>query len=146
MPILLPLLLLLAFVTTRPIAAQTAADSAAIRTAALDYVHGWYDGDAERMRRSLHPSLVKRIPEANALGQMGADELVSMTASGGGRNTPAERRVANVEVKDIFGDIAMVRAEMSGWVDYMQLARVGDRWQIVNVLWQLKERANAQRR
>ena len=31
--------------------AQSAADSTAIRAAALDYAEGWYDGDAERMKR-----------------------------------------------------------------------------------------------
>ncbi|HEX5963923.1 MAG TPA: nuclear transport factor 2 family protein, partial [Gemmatimonadales bacterium] len=41
--------------------AQTAADSSAIRATALDYVEGWYDGNAERMSRAVHPELVKRI-------------------------------------------------------------------------------------
>ena len=26
-----------------------------ITAAALDYVEGWFDGDADRMRRALHP-------------------------------------------------------------------------------------------
>ncbi len=30
--------------------AQAAADSAAIRATALDYIEGWYTGDAERQR------------------------------------------------------------------------------------------------
>ena len=38
--------------------AQTAADSSAIRATALDYVEGWYEGNAERMSRALHPELV----------------------------------------------------------------------------------------
>ncbi len=37
--------------------AQTSADSAAIRQAALDYIEGWYEGNAERMERALHPDL-----------------------------------------------------------------------------------------
>jgi len=31
-----------------PLSAQTAADSSAIRAAALDYIEGWYEGDAGR--------------------------------------------------------------------------------------------------
>ena len=31
-----------------------------ITAAALDYVEGWFDGDADRMRRALHPDLAKR--------------------------------------------------------------------------------------
>lgn len=34
--------------------AQTDADGEAIRVAALDYIDGWYAGDADRMRRALH--------------------------------------------------------------------------------------------
>ena len=28
--------------------------------------------------------------------------------------------------------------QMAGWVDYMHLANMGDRWVIVNVLWEPK--------
>ena len=36
------------------------ADAAAIRQTALDYIEGWYEGNAERMERALHPELAKR--------------------------------------------------------------------------------------
>jgi hypothetical protein len=36
------------------------ADEDAIRAVVLDYVEGWFDGDAARMERALHPELVKR--------------------------------------------------------------------------------------
>jgi hypothetical protein len=45
--------------------AQSAADSAAIRQPALDYIEGWYEADAERMERALHPDLAKRIVRTN---------------------------------------------------------------------------------
>lgn len=125
--------------------APTAADSAAIRAAALDYVEGWYAGDAERMARAVHPRLAKRIVESDAagasrLGDMTADELVGGTREGGGRATPAERRQKDVVILDIFGNAASVRATMSGWVDYMHLAKWNGQWKIVNVLWALKPR------
>jgi hypothetical protein len=31
-----------------------------------------------------------------------------------------------------------VKLEMAGWIDYMHLAKTGDRWLIVNVLWEPK--------
>lgn len=34
---------------------------------------------------------------------------------------------------------ASVRVEMSGWIDYMHLAKFGDDWKIVNVLWERKK-------
>ncbi|HEX2204923.1 MAG TPA: nuclear transport factor 2 family protein [Longimicrobium sp.] len=126
--------------------AATAADSAAIRAAALDYVEGWYAGDGERMRRALHPGLAKRIVMADSTGtprlqQMTADELVAATGRGGGRRTPAERQEKEVRILDVFGNTASVRATMSGWIDYMHLAKWEGRWVIVNVLWELKPRA-----
>jgi Putative lumazine-binding len=135
----------LAIASAVPARAQTAADSAAIRATALDYVDGWYSGDGERMRRALHPGLAKRISMRRddgtwELDSMTADELVAGTARGGGSRTPEAQRQRDVVILDIFGNTASVRATMSGWVDYMHMARVGGRWQIVNVLWELKPR------
>jgi hypothetical protein len=41
--------------------AQSAADSAANRATALDYIQGWYTGDGDRMASALHPRLAKRM-------------------------------------------------------------------------------------
>ncbi|HEX2077516.1 MAG TPA: nuclear transport factor 2 family protein, partial [Longimicrobium sp.] len=73
--------------------AQTPADSAAIRQAALDYAEGWYAADAARMERALHPELAKRRVATDErgrsrIGQMSAMSLVQGTAEGGGRDTP----------------------------------------------------------
>jgi len=35
-------------------------DEDAVRAAVLDYIEGWFDGNAERMERALHPELMKR--------------------------------------------------------------------------------------
>lgn len=137
--------LLLCALPAAPARAQTAADSAAIRATALDYVEGWYAGDAERMRRAVHPDLAKRISRRDpagawTLGQMTAGELVAATGNGGGNRTPEAQRQRDVVILDIFGNAASVRATMSGWIDYMHMAKVDGRWQIVNVLWELKPR------
>ena len=44
-------------------AAKSPADpeEAAIRATALDYIDGYYSGDAARMQRAVHPELAKRI-------------------------------------------------------------------------------------
>jgi len=127
-----------------PLAGQTSADSAAIREAALNYVEGWYEGSAERMTRALHPDLAKRIVRSNQgasqLGQMTAAELIEGTRRGGGTRTPKEQQQKDVVILDIFGNSASVKATMSGWVDYMHLARWNGEWRIVNVLWELKPR------
>jgi hypothetical protein len=123
--------------------AQSSADSAAIRTTALDYIEGWYEGNSERMERALHPELAKRIVNSkpngrNSLGQQGALTLINSTKSGGGKNTPAAQQRKDVTILDIFGNTASVRVDASGWVDYMHVAKWNGRWVIVNVLWELR--------
>lgn len=128
-------------VIAAPAAAQTAADSAAIRATALDYIEGWYEGNAERMERSLHPDLAKRIVSTNergrsTLGQMSAMTLVQSTRGGGGRDTLPARQRKDVRILDIFGNTASVRVDAATWIDYMHIARWNGRWVIVNVLWE----------
>src|ERR1044071_3857028 len=71
--------------------AQNGADTAAIKQAALDYIEGWYEGNAERMERSLHPELAKRMVQTDAksgvsrLNQMSAMSLAQGTRAGGGK-------------------------------------------------------------
>ena len=128
---------------------QSFADSAAIRATALDYVEGWYEGNAERMARALHPELVKRIVVRDtATGRtmvqgMGASVLVNSTRHGYGKETAKERQQKDVTVLDIFGNAASAKAVMADWVDYMQLARVDGRWVIVNVLWERKPKSGS---
>src|SRR5688572_6478371 len=61
-------LLALTVLSAAPAAAQSAADSAAVRAAALDYIEGWYEGNADRMARAVHPELAKRIVQTNPQG------------------------------------------------------------------------------
>jgi hypothetical protein len=123
---------------------QSAADSAAIRSTALDYVEGWYEGNPQRMARALHPELVKRIvvndtaTKQSVLQNMGATALINGTRHGYGKSTPKERQEKAVTILDIFGNASSAKAVMADWIDYMQLAKVNGRWVIVNVLWEKK--------
>ena len=135
----------LAFAAVLPtsIAAQTPADSAAIRATALDYIEGWYRADAARMEHALHPHLAKRFVESFADGgvrltETTALELVQQVRAGGGSGTPAKERRADVDILDVFQDVASVRVDAHGWIDYMHLAKFGDEWRIVNVLWEIR--------
>lgn len=130
--------------------AQTAADSAAIKKAALDYVEGWYEGNTERMERALHPELAKRIVRTDPnsgrsrLEQMSAMTLVQGVKRGGGKDTPVEQQQKDVFILDIFQNTASAKAIMSGWIDYMHLAKWNGEWKIVNVLWELKPQKKSQ--
>lgn len=136
-------LMLLLVAAVPPLSAQSAADSAAIRETAMDYMMGWYTGDTVRMGRALHPDLAKRIVQAGQdgvqrLNNMGKPQLVEGTRRGFGKETPADQRTADARILDIFGNTASVRATMTNWIDYMHMAKWNGRWVIVNVLWEMK--------
>ena len=138
----LAMLLTVGLATPDVARAQTAADSAAIRATALDYIEGFYTGDAARMERALHTDLKKRIVqrkpgEAETLQEMTADELIQMAAGGGGKQMPDEQKRSDVTILDIYGGMASVKIVAGVWVDYMHIAKVDGDWKIVNVLWEM---------
>ncbi len=120
------------------------ADKATIKQTALDYIEGWYEGDAERMERALHPDLAKRIVRIspdnkfNRLDQMSALGLVQGVKRGGGKLTPKEKQLKDVTILDVFENAASVKIVASDWIDYLHIAKFNGRWVIVNVLWELK--------
>lgn len=122
--------------------AETPEDREAIRQTALDYIEGYYEGDAARMERALHPELAKRIvmtrEGTSQLQDMTASQLVEGTRAGYGRNTPKERQKKDVKILDVFENAACVRIDAADWVDYLHVAKWNGRWVIVNVLWELR--------
>lgn len=122
---------------------QTPADSAGVRAAALDYIEGWYEADPARMERALHPRLAKRFleraPDGSVrLTETSALELVQQVRAGGGSAVAESGRRTDVRILDLFQDVASVRVDAHGWIDYMHLARAGSEWRIVNVLWEIR--------
>ncbi len=130
--------------------AQSAADSLAVRATALDYIEGWYEGNAERMGRALHPDLAKRIvmprPDGAIVQHMTAEQLTQITGAGGGRMTPPDRQRKDVTILDIYGNAASVKVIAADWIDYLHIGKVDDRWVIINVLWEYTEEAKARSR
>ena len=124
------------------VSAQSAADSAGIRATALDYIEGWYTGNAARMERAVHPDLAKRIVgldtryNKSVLSHQSAMTLVQKTRAGGGKDTPVAEQRKDVRILDIFGNTASVRIDASTWVDYLHVVKWNGQWVIINVLWE----------
>ena len=122
-------------------AAQAKEDSVAIRTAAEDYVMGWYDGDAARIERSVHPELAKRSVSSppngrSRLSEMSAMALVQATRRRASSPQPADRRLLEITILDIQSTgIASAKAVSWDFVDLIHLAKSDGRWVIVNDLW-----------
>ncbi len=119
-------------------------EEAAIKATALDYLEGWYTGDAQRMERALHPDLAKRIVRVDPDGtwdrvdSMSALTLIQYTRKGYGMKVPVEERQADVTVLDVYGNAAVAKAVARDWVDYLHIGKVNGEWKIINVLWEMK--------
>jgi hypothetical protein len=116
-------------------------EEASVVATALDYFEGWFDGNTERMQRALHPGLAKR-----SLGQVDRDSLelrtvtteqmLAWTAEGEGRSDdPGGDRRIDVEVVDLYGNIASVVVRTRVYREYLHLVRTDEGWKIINALW-----------
>lgn len=140
---LLMLSFIVLFASVVHVQAQAKSDAELIRQTALDYIEGWYEGDAVRMERAVHPDLAKRIVRVDpkgrySLGQMSAMSLVQLSREGDGKSIPKEKQQKEVTVLDIYGNAASAKIIASDWIDYLHLAKWKGRWVIVNVLWENK--------
>jgi Putative lumazine-binding len=114
-----------------------AADLGAVARVATEYFQSWFAGDGERMRACLHPVLAKRTPEEPGTASLTLHEdpterLIADTASGEGTGFEP---VQEVTVLNVFRDIATVMVRSAPFVEYLHLARFGERWLIVNALY-----------
>jgi hypothetical protein len=113
----------------------------AIRTTVMDYVEGWYDGDVERMNRSLHPRLAKRAlkfwgeSSEPTFVDLTKVDMMRYTMAGGGSDVPRDKLYYKVIILDVYEETATVRAESSAYIDYLHLVKENDQWLIVNVLY-----------
>jgi putative lumazine-binding protein len=137
-------------------------DRAAIVRTVLDYFEGWFDGDAVRMERALHPDLAKRSlggdqrwwaehgragRDPEPLDSDTAQSMIEATARGVGRTrarTEADRRI-DIEVEDVYDTMASVTVRGRIYHEYLQLARTRVGWKIVNALWQRTSESSERR-
>ena len=115
-------------------------DAEAIRACLLDYFEGWFDGDATRMDRALHPVLAKHgfrvdktrseVPDVTT-----KDEMAELTRQAVGRQRDLSDRAINIDVLAISGDIASAIVHSAVYVELALLARTRDGWRITGTLW-----------
>ena len=120
-------------------------DVESITNTCLDYLEGWYGGDAGRVERALHPDLAKRgyhiVPATGRVNlvHVGAANMVEYTRAGLGKQNSVGDLELRVIILDIRKNTASAVGESIKYIDHIQLARIEDGWRIVNVLWEPKE-------
>jgi len=120
-----------------------AGDEDAVRSVVMDYVEGWFEGDAGRMERALHPELVKRCrgiegDDPNALETLSARVMIDATADGEGRREDAADRRIEIRIDHLSGGVASVQCFCHRYVDLLHLIEMPDGWKIVNAAWRLR--------
>ncbi len=115
-------------------------DEDEIRGVVLDYVEGWFDADAGRMERALHPDLVKRCrgiegDDPDALETLTAREMIEATEEGIGRAEDAADRAIVIEITNLSDAVASATCLSHRYVDLLHLIQMPEGWRIVNAAW-----------
>jgi phosphohistidine phosphatase SixA len=132
--------------TTMPVngpLAPSAADSAAVRRAVLDYVEGFYEGDSTRFVRSVRPDVFKygfwrpRDSTTYQGEQMKFAEfhVYANRVKASGRKAPPTTR-KDVTLFDVQDRTASAKLTAYWGTDYLLLGKFGDTWMVSSVLWQ----------
>ena len=137
-------ILIFAFVLVYPSAAYAQSDTEkeGVRQAVLDYVEGVYDVAPERIERSVHPDLFKRGfirkrgENTYSFAPMTFAELVNLARTYNKDGRIPKTAPKEIVVFDVLDRTASAKLTAAWGVDYFHLAKVSDKWMIVNILWQ----------
>ena len=115
-------------------------DKDAVVATVNDYFEGWFDGDAARMQRALHPALAKTGIGVDAFGvvvtdSMNAEDMIGWTREGQGVAGKPADFAFEVTVNDIYQHIATVTVHSTVYREYLHLAKTSDGWKILNALY-----------
>lgn len=107
-----------------------------VMAAALDYIAGYIDGDAERHARAYHPECIKRRYVRDE--ESGVDELVVLSPrimvdyAVLSQMSDCETEVI---IDAISNDIASVRVYSCNWVDFLHIVKARGEWKLFHVTW-----------
>jgi Putative lumazine-binding len=123
--------------------AQSASDREGVKSAALDYIEGFYEGDTAKLVRSIRPEVYKygfdwmSAEKRYAGEQMRWAEILGYARQfkAKGRTTPATAP-KKVELLDVLDQTASAKVTAWWGTDYVLLAKYDGKWMITHVLWQ----------
>ena len=114
---------------------STTTDTSAVQTAVTNYIEGYFTGDADRMKKTLHPHYLKHVIHGDIpMREMTAIQMVTAVRRNGPADLTAEQKTEEVTVLDVAGDIASAKLVTPGWQDYMTLSKVNGEWKILSVV------------
>ena len=129
--------------TVSTICAQSESDKEAIEATCMNYIEGFYEGKADKLKLALMPSLQKLGYWQNKEGNFG--EPITMTYEGAleyaddvlvNKKFAKPGAVKKVEVLDVLDFIAAAKVTAWWGYDYVLLSKKNGTWKIEEVLWQ----------
>ena len=135
--------ILLCFIAINLSQAQTS-DKEGVKKACMNYLEGFYEGNPDKLKASLQPSLNKfgfwKDTDADSYRQVNHMSFDAALAFAKNVKEKKEFPVADapkkVEVLDISNTIASVKVTAWWGIDYMLLSKRGDKWMIEQVIWE----------
>lgn len=109
-----------------------------VMRAALDYIEGYTQGDADRHARAYHPECVKRrfiVDEESGVDELlvfSPQVMVDYAATG---QTVIDDCEAEVVIDAISENIASVRVYSCRWVDFLHVVKARGDWRLFHVTW-----------
>lgn len=135
--------LLFALLCTSSIVSAQTSDRDLVYAAVEDYVDGLYLVQPERIKKSVHPELVKKgywkakdKTTYDYDGMMTFDQLVELAGKWNVKGWLAKDAVKKIDIYDVQDQTACAKLTAYWGTDYFQLAKYDGRWMIVNILWQ----------
>jgi hypothetical protein len=114
-----------------------------IAQAITDYMEPWYGAGHEKLVNAIHPTIVKRkfypIPATGVfvLRQVNAHQLIELAKDSDIHPQKlAEEWRNDITIYAVFQNIATAKSVGSTWTDYIHLAKLAGRWQIMHILFE----------
>ena len=114
----------------------TKEDIDGVMAAALDYIDGYIEGDADRHARAYHPECIKRRYVTDE--ESGVEELVVLSPRimvDYAALSDMSDCETEVVIDAISEDIASVRIYSCNWVDFLHIVKARGEWKLFHVTW-----------
>ncbi|HEY0740760.1 MAG TPA: nuclear transport factor 2 family protein [Chryseosolibacter sp.] len=126
-----------------PITNAQSTDKELVYAAVEDYVDALYLVQPDRIKKSVHPELMKKgfwkgkdKTDYTYQGVMTFNDLVKLAETWNAKGWLAKDAVKKIEIYDVQDQTASAKLTAYWGTDYFQLAKFDGKWMIVNILWQ----------
>lgn len=127
--------------TSNKAMAQQADEKQQIERAILNYVEAFYEADTTKAYESIARDLAKRgyyTPKEGGMreAKMSFEQLVSLAQRWKTNQNITPDTPKKITVFEVLDKIATAKVEAKWGIDYFHLAKLNNKWTIINVLWQ----------